>query len=284
MKIKHSKYRNTGLIYELLVRQIAGDTLANKESKAIKILKKFYNNSTYIAKENKLYSLVSKYKGVNRDKAEAIISTITELSRKSNRKALKKEKYELISEIKKNYNIEDFFSVKVANYKPLAALYCLIESQTTNSLIDPDSLIVNKSTLLEHFTSQTTSESSARESLVDEFSKYEKDLKLLTYKILLEKFNTKYNNLLPDQKRILKEVITSVSSYNKTKEFINEELVKIDKRLKSRAKKIKDDVLKIKLNEVVRNIKPLEASDKVEDKHLVLLLQYHELLHELKNN
>ena len=54
MKLKHNKLRNTGLLFELLVRQITTDTLNNKESKAVDILKKNFNN-TLIAKEYRIY-------------------------------------------------------------------------------------------------------------------------------------------------------------------------------------------------------------------------------------
>ena len=153
MKIKHSKYRNTGLIFELLVKQIASDTLSNKESAAISILKKFFTGNDSLVKEFKLYEFITKNKNVNQGKAEAILSTITEISRKLNQKVLKNKKYELISEIKKNYNVDEFFGIQVPNYKPLAALYCLLEAQNNTLLVDPQFLVDNKSTLLEHLTS-----------------------------------------------------------------------------------------------------------------------------------
>ena len=211
MKIKHSKYRNTGLIYELLVKQIAADVLENKESKAIQVLKKYYSGKTTLAKEYKLYEFVVKNNSVSQAKAETIISTITEVSRKFNQKILKKEKYALISEIKEKYNIDEFFSVDVRDYKALASLYCLLEAQNNSNLVDPGFLINNKTTLLEHLTSKKQNEEDVKDSLIEQYGKYDKDLKLLTFKILLEKFNEKYIDLLPEQKNILKEFITSVN-------------------------------------------------------------------------
>ena len=82
MKIKHSKYRNTGLIFELLVKQIAADTLNKEQSPALGILKEYYASKSSLAKEYKLYDLVLKAKGTSQKKAEAIVSTITEISRK----------------------------------------------------------------------------------------------------------------------------------------------------------------------------------------------------------
>ena len=123
MKIKHSKYRNTGLIFELLVKQIAADTLDNKDSQAIEILKKFYSNKSTLAKEYKLYEFLIKNNKLVQSKAEAVLSTITEVSRKLDQKTLKAQKYELISEIKKHYNLEEFFGMEVRAYKPLYTAY-----------------------------------------------------------------------------------------------------------------------------------------------------------------
>ena len=210
MKIKHSKYRNTGLIFELLVKQIAADTLDNKDSAAVTIIKKHFSGRSSLTKEYRLYEFIVKNSNVSQSKAEAILSTITEVSRKLNQKTLKSQKYQLISDIKEAYGVNDFFSMQVGNYKPLAALYCLLEAQNNDNLVDPQVLIDNKTTILEHLTLAKQDKNDVKDTLIEEYSKYDKDLKLLTFKILLEKFNSKYKNLLPAQKNILKEFITSV--------------------------------------------------------------------------
>ena len=92
MKVKHSKFRNTGLIFELLVKQIAADTLSKKESPALNILKKHFTGKTALVKEFKLYEFILKNKGIGQNKAESILSTITEISRKLDQKVLKKQK------------------------------------------------------------------------------------------------------------------------------------------------------------------------------------------------
>jgi len=281
MRIKHSKYRNTGLIYELLVKQIASDVLESKESDAIQILKKYYSGKTTLAKEYKLYEFVVKNNSVSQSKAETIISTITEVSRKFNQKILKEQKYALISEIKSKYNVDEFFSVDVRDYKALASLYCLLEAQNNSNLVDPSFLINNKTTLLEHLTSKKQNEEDVKDSLIEQYSKYDKDLKLLTFKILLEKFNEKYIDLLPEQKYILKEFITSVNSSKKLFTLVNKELSKISEEVKKLGDKVTDDIIKIKLDEVSKSIKPLKPTDKVNDTHLVNLMQYYELVNEL---
>ena len=283
MKIKHSKFRNTGLIFELLVKQIAADPLSKKDSSAVGIIRKFYTGKTTLAKEFKLYEFILRNKNVSTQKASNIVSTITEISRKLNQEILKKQKYQLIAEIKKSYNIEEFFNIQVSDYKPLAALYCLLEAQNNDQLVDPDYLVNNRTTILEHLTSSEVNKSDVEDSVIQEFAKYDKDLKLLTFKILLEKFNDRYKDFSPEHKNILREFITSVNSTTRLRNVINEELGKISKAVTKLIPSIKDDVIKIKLEEVAKNITPISKKDKVSDTHLVNIMQYYDLIKELKN-
>lgn len=282
MKVKHSKFRNTGLIFELLVKQVASDTLNNRDSAAVSIIKKYYAGKTSLAKEYKLYEFITKNKNVSQSRAEAIISTITEVSRKLDQASLKKQKYDLISEIKENYNIDDFFSIQVRDYKALAALYCLLEAQNNSDLVNPQTLVDNKTTILEHLTMEPQSEEDVKDTLIEDYSKYDKDLRLLTFKILLEKFNDNYKDLLPEQKRILKEFITSVSSGTRLRTIVNEELTNISAEVKALAGKVKDEVTKIKLDEIAKAIVTVSNKEKITDAHLVNLMQYYDLVNELR--
>jgi len=283
MRIKHSKYKNTGLIFELLVKQIAADTLNKKDSQAVEILKKFFTGKTALVREFKLYQFISKNKSVSQSKAESIVSTIIEVSRTLDTVSLKKLKYALIKEVKDSYNIEDFFSISVKDYKPFAALYCLLEAHKVTDIIDPNFLVDNKTTLLEHLTKATQNKAKVRDTLIEEYSKYDKDLKLLTFKILLEKFNSKYGDLLPEQKNILKEFITSVDSSTRLRNVVNKELKNIKEQIVLLKKSINDDIITIKLQEVAKTIVPLSKTKRVTDDHLVNIMQYYELVQELKS-
>jgi hypothetical protein len=281
MKIKHNKFRNTGLIYELLVKQTTADILSMKESPAISILKKYYTGKSPLVKEFKLYEFILKNKGINQAKAETILSTVTELSRKFDQNLLKKTKYTLIKEIKEHYDLEDFFSIKVRDYKALAGLYCLMETQNSATLVDPQSLVDNKMTVLEHLTSSTQDPDKVKDTLVEEFSKYDKDLRLLTYRILLEKFNEKYSTLHPEQKNLLREFINSVDSTTKLRTTVNEEIEKIKTRILASLPKV-DEIYKIKINEIVKGIVPISNKQKVDDETLTNLMHYYELVYELE--
>jgi hypothetical protein len=281
MNIKHSKIKNTGILFELLVRQITADTLSGKESKAVNILKKYFVKSE-LGKEYKLYETLSKHRNLTEGKAEIVINSIVETSKGLNRGAIKRQKYNLIKEISTHYNIEDFFKTKLPNYKLHASLYTLLELYNTN-INNPDQLIENKINILETLTSKSVNKQKVKEDILVEFQSYDKDLRILTYKVLLEKFNEKYSSLNNDQKLILKEFVNSVDSTPKLRDFYNTKIEELKTKLTALSPKVADKTVQIKLDEVIKLLTPLSKSHKVDDDNLINLLQYYELLNEIKN-
>ena len=280
MKIKHSKYKNTGILFELLVRQITADTLKGVNSPAIDILKEHFVK-TSLGKEYKLYESILKSKVVSEGRATLVIDTLLEASTKFNRKSLKKQKYNLINEIKKHYDLESFFGSKVSNYKELAALYTLIESINSKKISNPKQLVDNKITLLEHLTKKEIKEDS-KQTIMEEFSGYDKDVRTLTYKVLLEKFNTKYDSLTNDQKQVLKEYINSVESTPDLRNFYNTKINELKATLKEENINVKDKAIQIKITEVAKYLTELDKTDKVGDDNLVDLLRYYQLVNEIQ--
>ena len=280
MKIKHSKYKNTGILFELLVRQITADTLKGGNSPAIDILKEYFIN-TSLGKEYKLYESILKSKVLNEGRANMVIDTILEASTRFNRTLLKKQKYNLINEIKKHYNIESFFGSKISNYKELASLYTLIESSNSKNVKSTNQVLENKITLLEHLTKKEI-ENTSKQTVLNEFSKYDKDVRTLTYKILLEKFNDKYDSLTNDQKQVLKEYINSVDSTPDLRNFYNNKILDLRSTLKEITKNIKDKATQVKITEVTKFLTELKKTDKVGDSNLVDLLRYYQLVNEIQ--
>ncbi|MDA8685627.1 hypothetical protein N9L94_01250 [Robiginitalea sp.] len=280
MKIKHSKYKNTGILFELLVRQITADTLKGSESKAITLLKEYFVK-TELGREYKLYESLVKSKVLNEGRANIFISTILENSKKFNRKALKKQKYNLINEIKKHYNLESFFGSKISNYKQIAAIYTLIESYNCKEVTDLDQINSNKITLLE-FLTKSEIKKEDKDKVLKEFSSYDKDLRQLTYRVLLEKFNEKYDGLSAEQKEILKEFIYSVDSTPSLREFYNSKVNILKETLSKTSKNIKDKATQIKITEVAKLLVELDKTDKIDNDNLVDLLQYYELVKEIQ--
>jgi hypothetical protein len=280
MNIRHSKYKNTGILFELLVRQITSDTLSGNDSKATHILKKYFVKNE-LGKEYKLYETLSKHRNLTESKAEIIINSIIESSKNLNRGSLKRQKYNLIQEISKHYPLDEFFSTKLPSYKTYAALYTLLEIYNSENLSNPDQIINNKIVILESLTTRIIDKQKVEEDLITEFQSYDKDLRILTYKVLLEKFNGKYASLNDDQKLVLKEFINSVDSTPKLKEFYNNKIIEIKIKLNELNKKVSDKVVKIKLNEINNMLLPLDKLSKIGNDDLVNLLQYYELLEEL---
>jgi hypothetical protein len=280
MRIKHNKFRNTGVLFELLVRQIASDTLANTDSKAVKIVKKFFHNSE-LAKEHKLYHTIVTAPRLSEGKAEVLVNTTIDCAKKLNKEQLLKEKYNLIKEIKKHYDLESFFKSKITNYNVLAAAYTLFESAMENKFVEPKQLVINKLTILEHITKKQLLETKETDVSIA-LNKEDNNIRLLAYRMLIEKFNNKYANLSNRQKSVLKEFINNISNPEYLKTYINENLDKIKKELTSLVKQVDDKTTEIKLNEVITLIKPISSKSSVKDDHLVALLQYQQLAEEIK--
>jgi len=277
--IKHNKLRNTGIIFEILVRKITADSLSGKDSKALPILKKYFVK-TELGKEYKLYETLFSYKNISEAKAESILNTIIETSKGLNKSLLRRQKYNLVKEIKENFNLEELFQTKLPNYKAQASLYNLIELYTLeNQNKNPKQIIENKLTLLEYLTSSTINKQKVETDVISEFKSYDKDVRVLTYKILLEKFNNKYKDLSSGQKSILKEFINSADNIVRLKEVYNTKIFEFKKTLSSLIKKITDESVKIKLNEITGLLK---ESDRIKDEDLVNLLQYCSLVEELQ--
>ena len=280
MKIKHSKYKNTGILFELLVRQITADTLKGGDSPAIDILKEYFVK-TSLGREYKLYESILKSRVLNESRASLVVDTILEASSKFNRTLLRKQKYNLINEIKKHYNLQSFFGSKVTNYKELAALYTLIENSNTTLSTNPKQLIANKVTLLEHLTKKEIADDT-KQSVLEEFSSYNKDIRTLTYRILLEKFNGKYDGLTDDQKQVLKEYINSVDSTPDLRNFYNNKIEDLKSMIKEIVLNVKDKATQVKITEVAKYLVELKKTDKVGDSNLVDLLRYYQLVSEIK--
>ena len=281
MNIKHSKYKNTGILFELLVRQVTSDTLNGTNSLALKLIQKFFVKSE-LGKEYKLYETLSKNTALTEGKANVMIQTLLETSKKLNRSSLRREKYNLINEIKKHYNLEEFFKTKLPHYKTFAAFYMLTEIQNTDALVDADIIVNNKMTLLEHLSTSQIQPKQVEAEILREFQSYDKDTRILTYRILMEKFNGKYSNLYESQKEILRQYINSVDSTPVLKEFYNTKVVEVKSALTELNTKVTDKAVQIKINEVTNLITELDKNAKVSSEDIVNILQYFELYEELK--
>ena len=277
MKPKHSKYKNTGILFELLTRQITSETISNSEPKAVGILRKFFSNNSTLLKEYQIYHALLNKKFEKEASATVLIETLINAHYKLNKSLLRRERYNLVREIKETYNIEDFFKAKVPNYKVYASVYNLLENQSANLM----SVVNSKVAILEHITNKNLPNKPKKEMVMEEYEKFDKETRALTHKMLMEKFNEKYSGLAENQRTLLKEYVYSVSNSPKLKAFINKEIIAVKAELEILAPKT-DQVTQIKLNEVKNLINPLCKKSSVHDDNVINLLNYYGLVNELK--
>ena len=281
-KIKHSKFKNTGFLFELLTRQVTLEIINGTEEKAKGIIKEFYGKGTEMSKELRLFNLLINEKYNSEAKAEKFIDAILEAHTKIDYKSLQREKYNLVKSIKENFEIKNFLSSPVTNYKILASIHKLFEGKK-NDILDVKDVFDSKLTLVEHISSNSPTLKEKEDKLVEEYRKQEKDLRLLTYKILVETFNKKYTNLNDDQKSLLREYINNVNNTSKFNEYFEKELIKTITSLHEMYKGMKDKITKIKLRETINVLKKQKVGKKITDEQVSALMMSYELIKEITN-
>jgi hypothetical protein len=284
--IKHSKFKNTGFIFELLVRQITSEIMAGKNnSKAEKILKECFSAKKELSKELKLYQYLINEKYNSESKAEKFVETVCEARKRLDEQKLTKEKYNLIREIKEAYDIDEFVKSSISNYKNLASIYKIFEATITTEVFEPKDIVNSKFTIVENIINSSieNKDKKIHDRVLDEYGKQDESVRILTYKMLVENFNHKYINLSVQQKNLLTQYINNINNTGKLKEYVNEEVNTLSNGLKSIGLKISDKVTKIKLSETINNIKKIKSVKKIREEHLSALMMSYELLSELKN-
>jgi hypothetical protein len=282
-KLKHSKIKNTGILFELLTRQITADVLAGKSTKSVSILKKYFNENTELGKELELYKLLSEKHYQSEIRANDLLNVVIKSRQKLSNTSLRREKYNLIKSIKENYNVTDFFNGRIPNYRILASIYNVFQSETTDEKFKPDHIVNSRFTVLENIINKKVDEKKIKEKVLSEYNKEDKDLRLLAYQILVDKFNKKYKTLDESQKSLLKNYINNVSNTNSLREYVDREVIKIKNQLEGRLPKIKDKITNIKLTEAVNQIENLTKGKIVNEKQVLTLMRYYELIKEIKN-
>jgi hypothetical protein len=285
-RIKHSKFKNTGFIFELLVRQITAEIMSSDKPVAEKILKEHFNSKKELSKELKLYQYLINEKYNSETKAEKFIDTICEARKRLDESKLIKEKYNLIKQIRETYNIDEFINSPVSNYKALASIYKVFEVTTTNVQYDPTDIVSSRFTIAETIINSSiqNKDTKLKDVVMEEYKKQDDDLRAISYKFLVENFNTKYKNLTVEQKSLLREYINNINNTGKLNEYIGKSITKLIIQLKEVGKTIPDKVTKIKLAETISNIRKVKSVKKIKEEHLSALMMSYELLKELKES
>ena len=285
-KIKHSKFKNTGFIFELLVRQITSEIMSSSKSVAETILKEHFNAKKELSKELKLYQFLINEKYNSEVKAEKFIDTILDARKQLDEKKLIKEKYNLIKQIKETYGLDEFIKSPISNYKTLASIYKIFEVTTSEEQYEPTDIVSSRFTIAENIINSSIQNKEARikDAVLEEYKKQDEDLRAISYKMLVESFNNKYKNLTEEQKLLLREYINNINNTGKLNEYISTEIIKLINGLKEVGSKIPDKVTKIKLAETISNIRKIKSVKKIKEQHLSAMMMSYELLKELKNS
>ena len=281
-KSSHNKIKNTIILFELLTRQVTSDTMKGVEkSPALAILKNHFKPTTPLGKELVMYQTLVNESYKSEAKANMLINTVVGLRKKLKTEDLKKAKYELIREVKKHYDLMDFFNTKIQNYKLFASVYRLFEGVSVSRATE---LVDSRFTVMENITrTKKKASQDNMANLISEYKKQDEDVRLLAYQLMVDKFNTKYAKLSAKQQNILKEYIYNVSNTETLREFVLKEAYSLKLELQKAAKHVNDKVIKIKLAEAIVLMKKYEKTKTIKEENVLSLLLYHELLKELKH-
>ena len=283
MKVKHSKFKNTAILFELLVKQITHEVLSNStKNVSEKIIKEFFSSNKELAKELRLYNQIVKEKYSSIDDAKLFLEEVAKERVKLDENKLNREKYNLIKTIKESYDLDKFLSSNLQNYKLLASVYKIFETKTLGRKVEIRDFIDSNNTILEHVTNKRIATKPA-DTLYESFKQQSEDLRLLTYKLLIENFNKKYSNLDDSQKGLLREFINNVTNTSTFPKFIEEETKKVLSNLVKESKAVTDKVTKIKISEMIKLYKSEKFLKENQEKQVSVLMLTYELLKEVKN-
>lgn len=279
--IKHNKLRNTGILFELLVRQITTDVMENKQhGAAVKLMREFFNSKKELGKELMLYRAFFNVQNISEQKAFQLLRLITEQRKTLNQNTLNIEKYLLIKEIKANFDLKEFFSARIPGYKIYASIYKTFDSSVDITSIEE--LATSQFTIVEHLSGKTTNKQIKDNTELSSLVRGQnEDIRFLTYKILIEKFNEKYKGLDAPQKKLLQEYIYNISNTSKLKTFVHGESKRLVKEFKILSSIVRDKVIRIKLSEVVSQLEKIQTTQTIKENHMTALLIAYEILKEL---
>lgn len=285
--IKHNKLRNTGILFELLVRQITSDVMENKKDGiAVKLMREFFNSKKELGKELMLYRAFFNVQNLSEQKAFQLLRLVTEQRKSLDQRALNTQKYLLIKEIKSNFNLKEFFSARIPSYKIYASIYKNFDSAVNgmNEITNIEELANSQFTIVEHLSGKTTNkEIKESNELATIIRSQEDDIRFLAYKILIERFNEKYKGLDDTQKKLLQEYIYNISNTSKLKTYTQTESQRLATELSSMASKVKDKVVRIKLSEVISQLTKIKSAQVIKENHMTAMLIGYEILKELKS-
>ena len=277
-KLKHSKYKNTGILFELLVRKLTSETLSSNKSVTIDIIKKYFGKNTELSKELHLYNSLIKEQFRSEALGLDYIRTIKATYDTFNQSVLKRQRYNLIKEISEKFVFDNMAKTHVTNYKVLASAYMIFEYAETDN---PKQLMECKSAIIANGL-QGKKLVERKDPVIKSFESQTKDIRLLTYKLIIDKFNEKYSGLDESQKQLLNKYIVNVNDTVALKDYIQSIIPEIKTQLSEHANQITDKATKIKVTKLSEMLCTVENMKTIKESHVLSLLRYFDLVRELK--
>jgi len=276
--LKHSKYKNTAILFEMLVRKLTSETLTSDKTVTVDIIKKYFGKNTALSKELQLYNSLIKESLKSEAQALDFIRTCKDAHSKLNKSLLRRQRYNLVKEISENFDFQKVSKIRINNYKELASIYKLFEYDEADN---PKDLLECKTSIVSHLLGETK-QSLKLSPLLEKYKGYKKDVRILTYKLLVDKFNSKYSVLDENQKKVLNKYITHVNDSESVKQYFEKIIPGIKSQLKEQVSLITDKATKIKVDKLSEMLCNVETIKTIKESHVLTILRYYDLIKELK--
>lgn len=271
--LKHNKYKNSGLIFEILTRKLVSESMDNTPTYSASIIKRHFSRGTELHKEVELYHTLQE-SNVKLSMCDKLISVVLETHYNNiDRVKLIVEKHNLIGALKRTYNLDDFFSSRVTNYKLLASIYKIMEHTAKDN---PMEYVKCRESIIESLSN--TVKADELNEVQEVWKSQDRDIQKLAFKILIDKFNKKYNKLNVDQRKLLKLYLSEDINSNTFKDYVYTEVSRIQKVLNEKCEGDIDPAVRIKVSGVVGLLETIIASNKLKNEHVSSLLKYYELM------
>jgi hypothetical protein len=277
-KLKHSKYKNTAILFEMLVRKLTSETLSSNKTVTADLIKKYFGKNTELSKELYLYNTLLNEQFKSEAQGLDYIRTVKLSYAKLNQSALKRQRYNLVKEISEKFIFANMSKMHITNYKVLASVYMLFEYDETDNV---KQLLECKNVILQN-NLITSRVKVIKDPLMEQYEAQPKDIRLLTYKLLVDKFNDKYAGLDNSQKQLLNKYIVNVNDTEALKEYIQTVIPTIKTQLSEHVKHITDKVTKIKVEKLSEMLCTVENMKTIKESHVLSLLRYFDLIRELQ--
>lgn len=264
-KIKHNKIKNTGLIYQILVRKMIQQATNGKKPTAYNIFNNFFSKDKALGKQLAIYNLLTNTKYENKDMASSLFEEALDLRMKIDDIRLDKQKYYCIKQIKKHYRIKPLFQTKVDNYKVYASIYKVFES-LRYSEYNPLTIVQSRHHVLDFMLRPLQEQSQVDSQDMKLFREQDYDVKEAALTLYVQKFNQKFAVLNESQKQLLKKYTYTMTDNTQLDGYMNKEIDRLHQMFKD------DDNEKVQ--QIFENVDKIKSINNIQDKLYSVLNLY----------